>query len=104
MAPFVLDMHGLPEALSSPDGKRAVFVRDYNLWVRDKATGKDKPLTTNGSADEGYGLAPIGIDTAVQARWSPDSKRLLTVQLKPKEKLNAHLFLSPLKMAVSIRR
>ncbi len=81
MAPFILDMHGLPEALSSPDGKRAVFVRDYNLWVRDKATGKDKPLTTNGSADEGYGLAPFGIDTAVQARWSPDSKRLLTVQL-----------------------
>ena len=81
MAPFILDMHGLPEALSSPDGKRAVFVRDYNLWVRDKATGKDKPLTTNGSADEGYGLAPLGIDTAVQARWSPDSKRLLTVQL-----------------------
>ena len=82
MAPFILDMHGLPEALSSPDGKRAVFVRDYNLWVRDKATGKDKPLTTNGSADDIYGRAPNGLDSAVQARWSPDSKRLLTVQLK----------------------
>ena len=81
LAPFVLDMHGLPEALSSPDGKLAVFVRDFNLWIRDKATGKDKALTTNGSVDDSYGLAPGGIDTAVQARWSPDSKRLLTVQL-----------------------
>ena len=79
MVPFILDMHGLPEALSSPDGKKAVFVRDYNLWLRDKATGKDSALTTNGSAETAMdGLN--GVDTAVQARWSPDSKRLLTVQ------------------------
>src|SRR5262245_8365229 len=25
---------------TSPDGKRIAFVRDYNLWVRDVATGK----------------------------------------------------------------
>ena len=81
MAPFILDMHGLPEALSSPDDKKAVFARDYNLWIRDKATGKDKPLTTDGSVNNSYGCAPLGIDTAVQACWSTDSKRLLTVQL-----------------------
>ncbi len=80
VAPIVLDKHGLPEALLSPDGKLAVFVRDYNLWLRDTATGKDRALTTNGSADQGYGITG-GFDSAVQARWSPDSKRLLTVQL-----------------------
>ena len=31
---------------SSPDGKRAAFIRDYNLWVRDVATGQEKQLTT----------------------------------------------------------
>ncbi len=25
---------------TSPDGKRAVFIRDWNLWVRDMATGR----------------------------------------------------------------
>ena len=25
----------------SPDGKRAVFIRDWNLWVRDVATGRN---------------------------------------------------------------
>ena len=81
MVPFVLDMHGLPEALTSPDGKLSVFVRDFNLWVRDEATGKDVALTTNGTAEQGYGVAPNGLDTAVQGCWSPDSKRLLVVQL-----------------------
>ena len=81
IAPFILDMHGLPEALSSPDEKLAVFVRDFNLWIRDHSTGKERALTTSGSGYDSYGCSPNGIDTAVQARWSPDSKRLLTVQL-----------------------
>src|SRR5919109_3907602 len=25
----------------SPDGKRVAFIRDWNLWVRDVATGKE---------------------------------------------------------------
>jgi len=31
----------------SPDGRRAVFIRDWNLWVRDIATGAEKQLTLN---------------------------------------------------------
>lgn len=41
---------GPPPAHSvvSPDGRRAAFIRDFNLWVRDLATGRDSRLTTDG--------------------------------------------------------
>ena len=35
----------------SPDGKRAAFIRDYNLWVRDLATKQETQLTTDGEKD-----------------------------------------------------
>src|SRR5450759_3211844 len=37
----------------SPDGKHAVFIRDWNLWVRDVATGAEAALTTDGVKDFG---------------------------------------------------
>jgi len=45
---------GAPSMATSPDGKRVAFVRDYNLWVRDVATGKETQLTTDGVKDFGY--------------------------------------------------
>ena len=44
----------------SPDGKRAVFIRDYNLWLRDVATGKETQLTTDGVKDFGYATDNAG--------------------------------------------
>jgi dipeptidyl-peptidase-4 len=44
---------GRPESLS-PDGSKAAFIRDYNLWVRDVATGRETQLTTDGQKDFGY--------------------------------------------------
>ena len=38
----------------SPDGKRAAFIREYNLWVRDVTGGKETQLTTDGIKDFGY--------------------------------------------------
>src|SRR5437763_1978534 len=37
----------------SPDGKRTVFIRDWNLWVRDITTGKETQLTKDGVKDFG---------------------------------------------------
>ena len=37
-----------PDSVLSPDGKRAAFIREFNLWVRDVATGKDVQLTRDG--------------------------------------------------------
>jgi dipeptidyl-peptidase 4 len=66
----------------SPDGKRAVFIRDWNLWVRDIATGTEKQLTTDGAKDYGYATDNAGwthTDHAIVV-WSPDSKMLATYQ------------------------
>src|SRR5207244_795615 len=44
----------------SPDGKRTAFVRDWNLWVREIATGKETQLTTDGVKDFGYATDNAG--------------------------------------------
>ncbi|MFN0112006.1 MAG: DPP IV N-terminal domain-containing protein [Blastocatellia bacterium] len=67
---------------TSPDGKRTAFIRDYNLWVRDLATGKETQLTTDGVKDFGYATNNAGwtkSDSPV-LMWSPDSKKIATFQ------------------------
>jgi dipeptidyl aminopeptidase/acylaminoacyl peptidase len=69
-------------AVLSPDGKRAAFIRDDNLWTRDLATGRETQLTTDGVPDFGYATDNAGwvrSDRPVLL-WSPDSKRIATFQ------------------------
>jgi dipeptidyl aminopeptidase/acylaminoacyl peptidase len=64
----------------SPDGTRAAFIRDHNLWVREVATGAETQLTTDGVKDYGYATDNAGwrfSDRPVVA-WSPDSKKIAT--------------------------
>jgi dipeptidyl aminopeptidase/acylaminoacyl peptidase len=66
----------------SPDKKTEAFIRDWNLWVRDVATGKETQLTTDGVANFGYATDNAGwlhSDAAI-LNWSPDSKRIATYQ------------------------
>jgi dipeptidyl aminopeptidase/acylaminoacyl peptidase len=72
---------GIPETLS-PDGKRAVFIQNYNLWVRDVATNDKKQLTKDGIKDYGYATDNAGWKSSDRAivRWSPDSKKVATFQ------------------------
>jgi dipeptidyl-peptidase-4 len=66
----------------SPDKKRAVFIRDNNLWSREIATNKETQLTTDGVKDFGYATDNAGwasSDRPVVA-WSPDSKKVATFQ------------------------
>jgi dipeptidyl aminopeptidase/acylaminoacyl peptidase len=69
-------------SVTSPDGKRAVFIRDWNLWVRDLPTGKDTPLTTDGVKDFGYATDNAGWTSSDRpiVLWSPDSRKLATFQ------------------------
>ncbi len=70
------------EASLSPDGKRAAFIRDNNLWARDVASGKETQLTTDGVKDYGYATDNAGwiqSDNPVLL-WSPDSKKIATFQ------------------------
>lgn len=70
-----------PGALS-PDKKSEAFIRDWNLWVRDLATGQETQLTTDGAKDYGYATDNAGwkhTDAAI-VEWSPDSKKIATFQ------------------------
>lgn len=66
----------------SPDGKREVFIRDWNLWVRDLATKKETQLTTDGIKDFGYATDNAGWKHSDRpiVLWSPDSKKIATFQ------------------------
>ena len=66
----------------SPDGKRTVFIRDWNLWVRDVASGKETTLTTDGVKDFGYATDNAGWTRSDRpiVLWSPDSKKIATFQ------------------------
>lgn len=71
-----------PNIFLSPDGKLGAFIREYNLWIRDLATGKETQLTTDGMKDFGYATYDAGwirSDRPVLL-WSPDSKKIATFQ------------------------
>jgi dipeptidyl aminopeptidase/acylaminoacyl peptidase len=66
----------------SPDKTKAAFIRDWNLWVREVATGKETQLTTDGVKDYGYATDNAGwtmSDNPILV-WSPDSKKIATFQ------------------------
>ncbi len=66
----------------SPNGKRVAFVRQFNLWVKDRTTGEEKQLTTDGQDGFSYATNNAGwirSDVPV-VLWSPDSKKIATFQ------------------------
>ena len=85
----------LDEKFTSPDGKKAAFVRDYNLWLEDLESGEERALTRDGEALFAYATTPIAMGYApnaeIQALWSPDSKRLLTVQTDNRQVKTTHI-------------
>ncbi|MDQ7949007.1 MAG: DPP IV N-terminal domain-containing protein [Pedobacter sp.] len=66
----------------SPDGKKAVFIKDWNLWVRDIASKQETQLTTDGVKNYGYATDNAGWSMSDRpiVRWSPDSKKVATFQ------------------------
>ncbi len=69
-------------AVVSPDGTRAVFIKDWNLWVRDLASKVERPLTTDGTTNFGYATDNAGWTQSTRpvVLWSPDSKKVATFQ------------------------
>ncbi len=66
----------------SPDGKKAAFIKDWNLWVRDFDSKKETQLTFDGVKDFGYATDNAGwthSDRPIML-WSPDSKKIATFQ------------------------
>lgn len=73
---------GGEEEVISPDGKKAAFIKDYNLWVKDIASGKETRLTSDGVKNFGYATDNAGWkhSNAAILRWSPDSRKIATFQ------------------------
>ena len=73
---------GRPPETLSPDGKLGAFIRDWNLWMRDVATGRETQLTHDGVKDFGYATDNAGWTNSDRAIlvWSPDSKKIATFQ------------------------
>ena len=66
----------------SPDGRRAVYIRDGNLWAKNLVSGAETQLTTDGTPDFGYATDNAGwthSDRPV-VTWSPDSRQIATFQ------------------------
>lgn len=64
----------------SPDGSRAAFIQDHNLWLRNTETNELTQLTFDGIENYGYATNNAGwlrTDGPV-LRWSPDSNRIAT--------------------------
>jgi dipeptidyl aminopeptidase/acylaminoacyl peptidase len=73
---------GSEPGLLSPDKKSEAFIRNWNLWLRDVASGKETQLTTDGVENFGYATDNAGwihTDRAV-LNWSPDSTKIATYQ------------------------
>jgi dipeptidyl aminopeptidase/acylaminoacyl peptidase len=64
----------------SPDGKRAAFIRDWNLWVKEVPTGLEIQLTTDGIKNFGYATDNAGWKSGDGPilRWSADGKKIAT--------------------------
>jgi len=82
------------ETIVSPDRQSCVFVRGHNLWLSGLSpngarVGEERQLTFDGEKHYAYATVPVmaaagfdlGIAGELQVLWSPDSKRLFTVQL-----------------------
>lgn len=83
----------LPQnAVISPDGKKAVYEGDGDLYLVKLPSMETTRLTQDGSADRGYGIRYqgssgyiadrlAGVKRPTGVRWSPDSKRFFTYLL-----------------------
>lgn len=62
----------------SPNGKKVVFIKDWNLYVRDLETGEEKQLTEDGEKNFGYATDNAGWRKSDRpiVLWSPDSEKL----------------------------
>src|SRR5487761_768457 len=73
---------GREPGIVSPNGKLAAFIRGWNLWVRDLATGRETQLTFDGTKDFGYATDNAGWRQSDRPvlNWSAGSTAIATFQ------------------------
>ena len=76
-----------PNSVTSPDGKLAAYIEDYNLWVQVIETDERIQLTTDGEHNYGYATDNHGwrrSDSPLM-KWSPNSKKISTFRQDERE-------------------
>jgi len=82
-----------PRATPSPDGRWEAFVQNHNLYLRERETGREIPLSVDGSPEASYHRDAIRAravemnydlpdwpETLAEVEWAPDSRHLLAVR------------------------
>lgn len=73
----------------SPDGSKAAYVSEQNVYVEDLATGESKALTTDGNRKLINGTFDWAYEEEFACRdgiqWSPDSKRISFWQIDARQ-------------------
>lgn len=69
-----------PTEHASPDGTKAVFIREHNLWLKDLTSQSELQLTFDGVKNFGYATNNAGWIRGKKpvVKWSPDSSKLVT--------------------------
>jgi dipeptidyl-peptidase 4 len=70
------------EPRPEPPGDWRTFIREDNVWLRNRATGEEARLSTDGTPANAY-REPI--------RWSPDGSKLVAMQVEPAQERKVHL-------------
>lgn len=65
----------------SPDGRWRVKIIDHNVVLRDRDSGDERKLSSNGSPENGYQRGFF---------WSPDSKRLVVLRSELSKERTVH--------------
>jgi len=83
--PLVSGEKDIEDPKFSPDGKWVSFVRDWNLWVVNVASGETKAVTTGGSEEILKGkldwVYPEELDLTTAYWWSPDSSKIAFLEM-----------------------
>jgi dipeptidyl aminopeptidase/acylaminoacyl peptidase len=66
----------------SPDGRWQAFIRDHNLYLRSQDEDEEFPLSGQGTAEDPF---------ESQYYWSPDSKKLVAMQVRQGENREIHM-------------
>lgn len=83
-----------PNEYLSPDGTRAAFIEEHNLWIRDTSSNELTQLTFDGVENYGYATNNAGwlrSDGPV-LRWSPDSSKIATFRHDGREVGEMYLY------------
>jgi len=62
--------------VKSPDGKKEVYIKDENVWIKDLNSNTETALSKDGSKKHYY---------STYFQWSPDSRKIITMKVKDVE-------------------